>query len=103
MQHSPRPYRIGELAERAGVSVNETPAEEIKAVEEEWAVLLAEVRAAHNLDPSSAEAKAIAARWDELFSRTMSYYAGKPELGKAIRRNYANGGFEGDGRRAELQ
>ena len=74
---------------------NETPAEEIKAVEEEWAALLAEVRAAHSLDSSSAEAKAIAARWDELLSRTMSYYAAKPELMEAIRRNYAAGSFEG--------
>ncbi len=73
---------------------NETPAEEIKAVEEEWAVLLAEVRAAHSLDPSSAEAKAIAARWDELLGRTMSYYAAKPGLIEAMGRNYAAGSFE---------
>ena len=30
---------------------NEIPAEEIKAVEEAWTALLADVRAAHSLDP----------------------------------------------------
>ncbi len=72
---------------------NETPAEEIKAVEEAWTALLADVRAARGLDPSSPEAKAIAVRWDELLARTMSYYARRPELTEAIARNYAAGAF----------
>ena len=73
---------------------NEAPAEEIKSVEEAWSALLADVRAAHSLDPSSPEAKAIAVRWDELLARMMSCYARQPELTEAIARNYAAGGFD---------
>ena len=73
---------------------NETPAEEMKAVEEAWTALLADVRAARGLDPSSPEAKAIAVRWDELLARTMSYYARQPELTEAVARHYAAGGFD---------
>ena len=55
----------------------ETPPEEIEAVE-----------------PASAEAKALAARWDALQERTMAHFARKPGLMEAIGRNYAAGSFE---------
>ena len=64
---------------------NETPAEEVKAVEEAWTALLVDVRAARSLDPSSPEAKAIAFRWDELLARTMSYYARRPGTDRSRR------------------
>ena len=73
---------------------NETPAEEVKAVDGAWTALLADVRAARSLDPSSPEAKAIAVRWDELLARTMSYYARRPELTEAVARHCAAGGFD---------
>lgn len=72
----------------------ETPPEEVKAIEFEWASLLAEVRASRGLDPVSAEAKALAARWDALQKRTMAHFARKPGLVEAIGRNYAAGSFE---------
>ena len=72
----------------------ETPPEEIEAVEREWASLLAEVRASLGLDPVSAKAKALAARWDALQERTMAHFARKPGLMEAIGRNYAAGSFE---------
>ena len=73
----------------------ETPAEEIKAVESEWTALLADVRASRGLDPASAEAKALAVRWDALQERTMAHFASKPGLVEAIGRNYEAGSFEG--------
>ncbi len=73
----------------------ETPAEEIEAVEREWTALLADVRASRDLDPASAEAKALAARWDALHERTMAHFASKPGLVEAIGRNYEAGSFEG--------
>ena len=73
----------------------ETPAEEIEAVEREWTVLLADVRASRGLDPASAEAKALAARWDALHERTMAHFASRPGLVEAIGRNYEAGSFEG--------
>jgi DNA-binding transcriptional MerR regulator len=72
--------------------------EEIRAVEEAWTALLAEVRANHHLDPASPQAQALAQRWDELTERTMRGYQSFPELKQAIADNYKQGRFEGDAR-----
>ncbi len=72
--------------------------EEIRAVEEAWTVLLAEVRANHDLDPASPQAQALAQRWEELTERTMRGYQPFPELKQAIADNYKQGKFEGDER-----
>jgi DNA-binding transcriptional MerR regulator len=69
--------------------------EEIRAVEEAWTVLLAEVRASRDLDPASPQAQALAQRWDELSERTMRGYQAFPELKQAIADNYKQGKFEG--------
>jgi DNA-binding transcriptional MerR regulator len=69
--------------------------EEIRAVEEAWTALLAEVRANHNLDPASPEAQALGKRWEELTERTMRGYQNFPELKQAIADNYKQGRFEG--------
>ena len=71
--------------------------EEIRAVEQEWTALLAEVRASRDLDPASPQAQALARRWDELTERTMRGYQDFPELKQAIADNYARGHFEGHG------
>jgi DNA-binding transcriptional MerR regulator len=69
--------------------------EEIRAVEEGWTALLAEVRANRDLDPASPQAQALAQRWDELTERTMRGYQARPELKQAIADNYKQGRFEG--------
>ena len=69
--------------------------EEIRAVEEAWTALLAEVRANRDLDPASPQAQALAQRWDELTERTMRGYQAFPELKQAIADNYKQGKFEG--------
>jgi hypothetical protein len=70
--------------------------EEIAAVQEEWATLLAEIRANYDLDPASAEAQALGARADALKERTLRGYQPYPELMEAIRANYQRGAFEGE-------
>ncbi len=72
--------------------------EEIRAVEEGWTALLAEVRASRDLDPASPAAQALARRWDELTERTMRGYQAFPELKQAIADNYKQGKFEGHDR-----
>src|SRR5207248_2215028 len=72
--------------------------EEIRAVEEAWGALLAEVRANRDLDPASPQAQALAQRWEELTERTMRGYQPFPELKQAIADNYKQGKFEGDQR-----
>ena len=52
-----------EVAKRVGP-------EEIRAVEEAWTGLLADVRANRDLDPASPEAQTLARRWDELSDST---------------------------------
>ncbi len=74
------------------------PAEEIQAVEEGWAELLADMRASGDLDPASPEAQAFVQRWDELLERTRRGYAGYEDLWQAIGQNYAAGNFEADQR-----
>jgi DNA-binding transcriptional MerR regulator len=69
--------------------------EEIRAVEEAWTALLAEVRANRDLDPASLQAQALARRWEELQERTMRGYQAFPELKQAIHDNYKQGRFEG--------
>jgi DNA-binding transcriptional MerR regulator len=69
--------------------------EEIRAVEEAWTALLAEVRANRDLDPASPQAQDLARRWDELTERTMRGYQAFPELKQAIADNYKQGRFEG--------
>jgi DNA-binding transcriptional MerR regulator len=69
--------------------------EEIRAVEEAWTALLAEVRANRDLDPASPQAQALAQRWEELTERTMRGYQAFPELKQAIADNYKQGRFEG--------
>jgi hypothetical protein len=69
--------------------------EEIRAVEEGWVALLAEVRANRGLDPASAEAQELGRRWEELTERTLRGYRGLPELKGAIADNYQQGKFEG--------
>jgi DNA-binding transcriptional MerR regulator len=69
--------------------------DEIKAVEEAWTALLAEVRANRDLDPASPQAQDLARRWEELTERTMRGYQAFPELKQAIADNYKQGRFEG--------
>jgi DNA-binding transcriptional MerR regulator len=69
--------------------------EEIRAVEEAWGALLAEVRANSDLDPASPQAQDIGRRWEALTARTMRGYEGFPELKQAIADNYKQGRFEG--------
>src|SRR5205823_14722464 len=69
--------------------------EEIRANEEAWTALLAEIRANRDLDPASPQAQALAQRWEELTERTMRGYRAAPELKQAIADNYKQGRFEG--------
>jgi MerR family transcriptional regulator, thiopeptide resistance regulator len=75
-----------------------TPQEEIATIEQDWTVLLAEVRAARaaDLDPDSAEAGVLADRWVELSRRTVQHFP--DELRDAIKANYERGAFEGHDR-----
>lgn len=69
--------------------------EEIREIEAAWQQLLPEIQANRHLDPASAEARALADRWNELSERTMRGYAAFPELKEAIKQNYEQGAFEG--------
>ena len=69
--------------------------DEIDAIQRLWPPLLAEIRANRHLDPASAEARALADRWNELTERTMAGYRSRPELMAAIAQNYQTGRFEG--------
>lgn len=67
---------------------------EIRAVEEGWTELLAEVRDSSHLDPASPEAQDLARRWDEMLERTRRGYEGYEDLWEAIGQNYSDGNFE---------
>ncbi|OAI54382.1 MerR family transcriptional regulator [Planctomycetaceae bacterium SCGC AG-212-F19] len=69
--------------------------DEIRAIEEAWTALLADVRASRDLDPACPQAQALAQRWGELTERTMSGYQAFPKLEQAIADNYQQGRFEG--------
>ena len=86
------PEQMAQFAELKKI----TPPEEIEAIQHGWIELMAEVRANPDLDPASAEAQALADRWEALTERTMRGYAQYPELAAAIRANYERGAFEGN-------
>jgi DNA-binding transcriptional MerR regulator len=69
--------------------------DEIEEIQRLWPPLLAEVRANRHLEPTSAEAQALADRWKALTERTMAGYRSRPELMTAIGQNYQSGRFEG--------
>jgi DNA-binding transcriptional MerR regulator len=89
-------YTPKQIKQFAEVGQRVTP-EEIRAVEEAWMALLAEVRANRDLDPASPQAQALARRWEELLERTMRFYQDFPELKQAIHDNYKQGKFEDHG------
>src|SRR5579871_645150 len=74
------PEQIKQLAE-VGKQVS---TEEIRAVEQDWTALIAEVRANRDLDPASPQAQALARRWEDLLERTMRPYKDVPEVWQAI-------------------
>ena len=69
--------------------------DEIDEIQRLWPPLFAEIRANRHLDPASAEARALADRWNALTERTMAGYRSRPELVTAIAQNYQSGRFEG--------
>lgn len=71
------------------------PEEEIRAVEQGWSQLLADLRANLDADPASEIAGELVARWDALFERTRKAYEGYEGLWNAIGDNYQAGKFEG--------
>ena len=71
----------------------QVPAEEIRAVEEGWTALIADVRASYDLDPASAEAQRLADRWDELTEAVVRGFRGNRELLGAVRENYQRDAF----------
>jgi DNA-binding transcriptional MerR regulator len=87
-------YTPGQLKqfEEVGRQVGQDEIDEIQRL---WPPLLQEIRANQHLDPASAEARALADRWNELTRRTMAGYQSKPELLAAIGQNYQAGRFEG--------
>jgi DNA-binding transcriptional MerR regulator len=91
MENLYTPEQMKQFAELA----KQVPAEEIRAVEEAWTALLAEVRANHHLDPASPEAQTLGQRWEELTERTMRGWQANPELKQAVADNYKQGKFEG--------
>ncbi len=74
------------------------PREELTAIEEGWAALLAEIRANRDLDPTDPTAIALADRWDALWERTRRGWGENDNLLAAVGANYQRGAFEGDER-----
>ena len=69
--------------------------EEIAAVQEAWATLIPEVRAARaaGLDPAAPAAQALGRRWRELIERT---FRGRTELREVVGAAYQAGAFASD-------
>ena len=88
-------YYTPEQMTRFAEARRATPQEEIGAIAERWSARLAAVRAASaaDLNPASAEARALADRWGELSRRTIQHFP--DDLRDAIKANYERGAFEG--------
>ncbi len=73
----------------------EVPAEEVRAIEDGWTALLADVRANRHLDPADPRAQALVDRWDALLETTHRGFRGREELWQAVGEAYRQGRFEG--------
>src|SRR5207302_456210 len=71
----------------------QVPPDEIRAVEEGWTALLADVRANRDLDPASPEAQELADRWDKLTEAVVQGFRGNQDLLGAIGENYRRDAF----------
>lgn len=67
--------------------------EEVKQIEQQWVVLLGEVRANRDLDPASPQAQALADRWDAMTQATFASYPDDPKLRATIANNYQTGAY----------
>ena len=78
----------------------QVPEAERRAIEEEWTVLIAEVRASADKDPASPEAQALLDRWERAMATMMQSYEsrGYGDLLQAVGENYRQGRFEGHDR-----
>lgn len=83
--------QFAELGERMGPDA-------IRAIEEEWTALIAELRANRHLDPTDPTAQALADRWNAASDRIAESYRAYPELWQAIGENYRKGTFVGHDR-----
>lgn len=64
---------------------------EVRAIERQWAELLAEVQANRHLDPASAEARALADRWQALVTAT---FQGREKLAASVAQGYRQGRYD---------
>jgi MerR family transcriptional regulator, thiopeptide resistance regulator len=71
----------------------QVPAEVVKQTEEQWAVLVREVRANRDLDPTDPKARALADRWNALTKDMFQWYPNDPKLFNSIRRNYEQNAY----------
>lgn len=66
----------------------EVTPEGVRQIEQSWAALLAEIRANYDLDPASARAQELAARWNTLREET---FRGRRKLMETVAHNYQEG------------
>ena len=83
------PEQMKQFAELA----KEVSPEERQAIEQQWLELIPEIRANRHLDPASAEARALADRWNDLTEATLAGFRQHPELMEAIGENYRQNRF----------
>jgi DNA-binding transcriptional MerR regulator len=84
------PEEMKKIFDEIGTKV--TP-QEIKQIEEQWTVLLGEVRANRDLDPASPQAQALADRWDALSQATFASYPDDPKMRATMAHNYQTGAY----------
>lgn len=86
-------YAPDELKQRLAEVGQRLAPDAVRQSEQEWAALVREVRASLNLDPTSAQARALAARWNALVRAMAAHFQDDPKLAATLRRNYATGAY----------
>jgi DNA-binding transcriptional MerR regulator len=84
------PEEMKKLFDEIGTKV--TP-EEVKQIEQQWTVLIGEVRANRDLDPASPQAQALVDRWDAMTTATFASYPDDPKMRATIAHNYETGAY----------
>jgi DNA-binding transcriptional MerR regulator len=86
-------YSPEELRQRLAEMGQQLAPDAVRQTEHEWTAIVHEVRASLDLNPTSAEARALAARWNALVRALAGHFQGDPKLAATLRQNYVTGAY----------
>jgi DNA-binding transcriptional MerR regulator len=87
-------YTPEEIRRQAGEMIQGEHGDQLRALERRWRELLHDVHASLDLPPESAEAQALAARWDRIHEEARPFFADREKLWRSLGRAHLDGRYD---------